>query len=66
LSFVGGQLFGTLADGTPVPDTTVFSISDNAQVNLFQVPEPSAMALAALAFASLFPLCRRCRMPQMA
>jgi hypothetical protein len=34
----------------------VFFISGNAQVNLFQVPEPNAIALAALALAGLIGL----------
>ena len=52
LTSLGGpywELQGTLQDGTPIPSNTEIW-AFGAAVNLYQVPEPSAILLAALAF----------------
>ncbi len=57
LTYQDNELHGFLQDGTPV-DATIW-LYDNAVINLFQVPEPSSAALAAIGLISLLALRHR-------
>jgi hypothetical protein len=55
LTFVGDRLVGTLADGTPID----LVARHRERFNIYEVPEPSTVTLAALGLLSLTVFRRR-------